>query len=157
MSGGALEKYYFRPGSEFPVFKTSIGNIGVITCYDRLFPESFRILAIKGAEIVLVPSTLYPQKEIKVGDDWEYISRTRSKENCVFGIFVNRAGQEEGLHYFGNSLVTGPDGKVIERLGSEEGVLISMINLDDTENSRKRRFYLRDRRPEIYSDLAEFF
>jgi N-carbamoylputrescine amidase len=157
LSGGALEKYYFRPGSDFPIFKTSIGNIGVVTCYDRLFPETFRILAVKGAEIVLVPSTLYPQQEAKIGDDWEFIARMRAKENCVFGVFVNRAGQEQGLHYFGNSLVTGPDGRVIERLGFEEGVLTTEINLNDVENIRKRRFYLRDRRPEIYSDLVKLF
>lgn len=156
-SGGALEKYYFKPGSDFPIFKTSIGNIGVITCYDRLFPETFRILTIKGADIVLVPSTLYPQQEVKVGDDWEFIARMRAKENCVFGVFVNRAGQEEDLHYFGNSLVTGPDGKVIGRLGHEEGVLTTEINLDDVENSRKHRFYLRDRRPEIYKDIVKSF
>jgi N-carbamoylputrescine amidase len=156
LSGGALEKYYFKPGSDFPVFNTSFGNIGVITCYDRLFPEPFRILAIKGAEIILVPSTLYPQQKVQVGDDWEFISRTRAKENCVFGVFVNRAGQEEGLHYFGSSLITGPDGRVIARLGPEEGVLTAEINLNDVLEFRKRRFYLRDRRPEIYSELVEF-
>ena len=157
LSGGALEKYYFRPGSEFPVFKTSIGNIGVVTCYDRLFPESFRILAVKGADIVLVPSTLYPQSEANVGDDWEFIARTRVKENCVFGVFVNRAGFEDGLQYFGNSLIAGPDGRVIDRLGLNEGVLTVEINVDDVEIFRRRRFYLRDRRPKIYKDLVKPF
>jgi N-carbamoylputrescine amidase len=157
LSGGALEKYYFRSGSEFPVFKTSIGNIGVVTCYDRLFPESFRILAVKGADIVLVPSTLYPQKKARVGDDWEFIARTRVKENCVFGVFVNRAGYEEGLQYFGSSFIAGPDGRVIERLGFNEGVLTVEINVDDVEIIRRRRFYLRDRRPEIYMELVKPF
>lgn len=154
-SGGVPEKYYFRPGSEFPVFNTSIGNIGVITCYDRLFPESFRVLAVKGADIVLVPSTLYPQKVAKEGDDWEYMARTRTKENGVFGVFVNRAGTEEGMQYFGSSLVTGPGGKVVEKLGFEEGVLTTEINVDEVVNSRKRRFYMRDRRPELYGDLVK--
>jgi N-carbamoylputrescine amidase len=156
LSGGALEKYYFRPGSNFPVFSTKIGNIGIVTCYDRLFPETFRIVSIKGADIVLVPSTIYPQKEPKVGDDWEYIAKTRAKENCVYAVFVNRTGKEEGLYYFGNSLVVNPEGKIIARAGFEECILNAEINLDDVNEIRQRRFYLRDRRPEIYKKLTEF-
>lgn len=155
LSQGVPEKYYFRPGSEFPVFKTGLGNIGIITCYDRIFPEAFRILALKGAEIMAVPSTIYPNVEAKVSEDWEYIARARAKENGVFAIFVNRSGEEEGLKYFGNSLIVGPSGKIIAKAGFEESVVTATVNLVDVEQGRTRRFYMRDRRPEIYSRLVE--
>ena len=83
-SGGALEKYYFKPGSKFSTFSTQIGNIGMLICYDRSFPESFRILALSGAEIIIVPSTIFPRTKATVTEDWEVLAKARAMENGVF-------------------------------------------------------------------------
>ena len=152
---GALEKYYFRPGSEFPVFETDVGNIGIIICYDRLFPETFRILALKGADLIIVPATIFPRPEPTVSGDWTFVARTRAVENGVFAVFVNRAGGEAGLHYFGHSLIVNPDGNILTQSGFNEGVLTADIDLDEVDACRRRRVYTRDRRPEIYSKLTE--
>ena len=153
--GGALEKYYFRPGSEFPVFETEYGKVGIIICYDRLFPEPFRILAIKGADIVLVPATIFPRPEPTVSEDWNFVARTRAVENGVFAVFVNRSGEEGGRKYFGHSLIVNPDGVILSQAGFEEGVVTAEIDLNQVDAVRRRRVYARDRRPEIYSKLIE--
>lgn len=153
--GGALEKYYFRPGSEFPVFETDVGNIGIIICYDRLFPETFRILALKGADLILVPATIFPRPEPTVSEDWTFVARTRAVENGVFAVFVNRAGEEAGLHYFGHSLIVNPNGTILAQSDFKEGILTANIDLDEVDTCRRRRVYTRDRRPEIYSKLTE--
>ena len=150
----AREKYYFRPGSEFPVFKTKIGNIGIIICYDRKFPETFRIVTLNGAEIILVPSSLFPRPKATVSEDWEYIARTRALENGVFAVFVNEAGEEQGMEYFGHSLIINPKGDVLARAGFDECIITATINLEEVELLKKRR-YLQDRRPEIYSKLID--
>lgn len=155
LSGGALEKYYFRPGSKFPVFQTEVGNIGIIICYDRSFPETFRIVTINGAEVVLVPSTRFPRPEATVSEDWEFIARTRARENGVFAIFVNRAGEEEGLKYSGHSLIVNPQGEILAQAGFDECVITATIDLKEVDIFRRQRRYLRDRRPEIYSKLVE--
>ena len=154
-SGGALEKYYFKPGSKFPVFKTEFGKIGILICYDRLFPEPFRIMALKGADIVLVPSTIFPRPEPIISNDWSFIAKTRAVENGVFAVFVNRAGEEDDKKYFGHSIIVNPDGDIIAQAGFEEGVVTADIDLTQVETIRKRRYYMRDRRPELYSKLID--
>ena len=148
------EKYYFSPGSKFPVFETKIGNIGIIICYDRKFPETFRTVTLNGAEIVLVPSSLFPKPKATVSEDWEYIARTRSLENGVFSVFVNEAGAEHGMEYFGHSLIINPKGEILARAGFEECIICATINLEEVQLLKKRT-YLLDRRPEIYSKLIE--
>ena len=153
--GGALEKYYFKPGSEFPVFKTEFGKIGILICYDRLFPEPFRIMALKGADIVLVPATIFPRPEPIVSEDWSFIARARAVENGVFAVFVNRAGEESGRKYFGHSLIVNPDGEILAQAGFEEGIVTAEIDVNQVDTVRRRRVYVRDRRPGIYALLTE--
>ena len=148
------EKYYFQPGSKFPVFKTKIGNIGITICYDRKFPETFRILTLNGAEIILVPSSLFPRPKATVSEDWEYIARTRALENGVYAVFVNEAGKEQGMEYFGHSLIINPKGDLLARAGFDECIITATINFEEVELLKKRN-YLQDRRPEIYSKLID--
>jgi predicted amidohydrolase len=68
---------------------------------------------------------------------------------------VNRSGEEEGMKYFSNSLIVDTSGNIIARGGFEESVVTATVNLGDVEQGRKRRFYMRDRRPEIYSRPVE--
>jgi N-carbamoylputrescine amidase len=154
--GGSLEKYYFRPGSNFPVFKTEVGNIGILICYDRLFPEPFRILTLKGADLIIVPSTIFPREIPTVSHDWNFVAKTRAVENGVFAVFVNRSGEENGLKYFGHSLIVDPNGKTVAQAGFDECILTANIDLDEIDSCRKRRVYMRDRRPEIYNKIIEY-
>ena len=110
---------------------------------------------LNGAEIVLVPSTRFPKPVAVISEDWNFIARTRAKENGVFAVFVNRAGEEEGLKYNGHSLIVGPQGDIIAEAGFDECVITASIDLKQVDITRRQRCYLRDRRPEIYSKLIE--
>jgi N-carbamoylputrescine amidase len=147
------EKYYFRPGYRFPVFKTDFGKIGIMICYDRFFPESARLLALQGAEIIFCPSGA----PLALGDTWECVLRARAIENQLFVVGVGLTGRvDEGqLEMTGRSAVINPQGNVIAQLGREEGVLETVIDLDEIEQARIGRFDHRDRRPEVYGLLTE--
>ena len=132
---GVPEKYNFRPISEFPVFKTRRGNIGIITCYDRLFPEAFRIAAIK--EVMTTPLTLYLNVEGTVAEDWEYLAWTRVKESGVYAIFVNRSGEEEGLKYFVNSLIVDLSEKVLARGNFKESIATATVDVKDVAEGKQ--------------------
>jgi N-carbamoylputrescine amidase len=149
------EKFYFSPGSEYPVFNTDIGKIGTLICYDREFPEPFRVLSLKGAEIVVVPSVIFPRDKAKYPDGWVMVNRARAYDSGVFGVFVNRGGKESGKEYFGNSMIVNPSGKVLAQAGFEECVITASIDLDDDNNWRRRRAYVKERRPEMYSKIVE--
>lgn len=149
------EKFYFSPGSEFPVFPTEIGKIGMAICYDREFPEPMRVLALKGAEMIMVPSVLFPRDKASYPDGWILVNRTRALDNGVFGVFVNRGGKESGKEYFGHSMIVDPRGKVLAMAGYEECVITATIDLEDDEIWRRRRAYEPERRPEMYSKIVE--
>ncbi len=149
------EKFYFSPGSEFPVFPTEIGKIGTLICYDREFPEPFRVLSLKGAEMVLVPSVIFPRDKAKYPDRWIMVNRARSYDSGVFGVFVNRGGKESGKEYFGHSMIVNPNGKVLAQAGFEECVITASIDLEDEAIWRRRRAYDKERRPEMYSKIVE--
>lgn len=149
----AWEKFYFRPGYEFPVFNSPFGRLGVQTCYDRDFPEGFRALALGGAEVVLVPAGA-PRA---LADIWRQICRVRAYENGVWLLGIGLTGRADEEHHemVAHSLAVAPDGDVVASLGAEEAVLIADIDLDRIEAARRKRFPLRDRRPELYGALVE--
>ncbi|MEZ4837276.1 MAG: carbon-nitrogen hydrolase family protein [Caldilineaceae bacterium] len=146
---GGQEKFFFKAGNELPVFDTPLGKIGILICYDRGFPEAWRVLVLKGAEIIAVPITTTDE------DGFAEMARTRCFENGVFGVFVNRCGQEDWKHFFGGSLIAGPRGAVLAQTGSQESVITAQLNLDTIEEIRLRMPYLRDRRPELYGKVIE--
>jgi N-carbamoylputrescine amidase len=152
-SGTGWEKYYFRPGYNFPVFKTDVGNIGIMICYDRFFPESARLLALQGAEIIFNPAGA----PLSLGDSWEFVLRTRASENQLFVVGVGLTGKTDEEHYevTGRSVIINPRGEIVAQLGREEGVLVAAIDLDEIEQARITRFNHRDRRPEVYRLLAD--
>lgn len=143
-----LEKRYFRAGAEYPVFRTSYGTIGVMICYDAGFPEVARILTLKGAEILLMPSAW----RIQDFDLWDVNTKARALENLVYLAAVNMVGERNGKPYFfGNSRIVNPRGHVIKegKLNSEE-IIVYKLNLKELIEFRKQLSYLKDRRPEIY-------
>jgi N-carbamoylputrescine amidase len=153
------EKFYFRPGRQgFPVFETPFGiRIGILICYDRHFPEAFRVLALQGADIIFVPTATYRQT---IRDMWEVELRANAFMNVLYVGGVNRVGQDSGgapeRHYFGSSVFVDPKGTVISRASDrEEQIIYADVDVDRIEDLRNRLGFYRDRRPEVYGLLCQ--
>ncbi|MEM0118540.1 MAG: nitrilase-related carbon-nitrogen hydrolase, partial [Conexivisphaerales archaeon] len=152
---GYDEKYYFKPGNlGYPVFEVANHKIGVYICYDRHFPEGPRIMALKGAEVVFIPTCtgVYPEL-------WELELRAHASFNTMFVAGVNRVGSEyEGqtYPYYGGSMVVDPAGKVLVKASDREELL--NVDIDESKLLERRRKapFLRDRRPDLYTHLSQF-
>ncbi|MEX2347818.1 MAG: nitrilase-related carbon-nitrogen hydrolase [Balneolaceae bacterium] len=149
------EQAYYTPGNTgAPVYETPFGRIGVAICYDRHYPEYMRALVLAGAEIVFIPQAG------SVGE-WpeglyEAEVRTASFQNGYFTALCNRVGKEPKLTFAGESFVCDPAGKVIAKAGEgTEEILICDIDPDEVQNSHAKKLFLRDRRPELYSDWLD--
>ncbi len=151
------EKEIFSPGkTEFPVFSTEAGKIGLMVCFDWIFPEVSRILSLEGAQVICHPSNLvlpYCQEAMI----------TRALENRVFVITANRTGKEDrknsgALNFTGKSQITGPDGEMLFRMNmSDEKICTAVLELDKTENKNITEFndLFNDRRTELYKKLLK--
>ena len=145
----SLEKIYFRGGSQFPVFNVDGWTIGISTCYDNLFPESCRCLAIKGAELIIAPYAT------PIDDPWENFLTTRALENGVFLAACNHVGQEGEWRMSGKSMIITPRGKIaIQASGTEEQIVALDINRDDVFAARRAFPLFRDRRPDAYTVIT---
>jgi predicted amidohydrolase len=152
------EKEIFDPGtSVFPVCDLNGVKLGLMICFDWIFPEVARVLALKGAQIICHPSNLVlpycPRAMI-----------TRCIENSVFAITVNRTGTEARagleLTFIGMSQIIGPRGEVLVRADNkEEGLRILDIDpgLADNKMVTRRNHALDDRKPELYGDLCRSY
>ncbi|MVX60765.1 acyltransferase [Enterorhabdus mucosicola] len=149
----ALERFYFRGGNGGGVFDTDFGRVGVMICYDMGFPETARMLALKGCDLVLCLAAWCKEDM----DGWYLNGPSRALENTVYAACVNRYGVEDDLVMPGHSYVSNPRGHIIAELeGETEGVLVADIDLADVAEGRMDgRYppYLRDRRPELYDDV----
>ncbi|MBU0686493.1 MAG: carbon-nitrogen family hydrolase [Candidatus Margulisbacteria bacterium] len=142
------EDAYFEHGKSILVLKTKFGVISVALCYDLRFPELIRAKTLKGAEIIFVPAQ-FPKPR---SDHWEIILRARAIENQIFVVGVNRIGGQK-LKHFGKSMVINPNGKIMDMLEEEEGVLFSEIDLDEIAKVRDFMPHLKHRKPEVYKGL----
>lgn len=156
--GGSVndEKYYFRPGQGYPIFTTSIGKLGVLICYDRWFSEAWRLLGLAGAQVVCVPNA----SSGAVSELFIPSIRTWSAQNIVFSVAVNRAGRETvngvSTDFYGLSCVASPRGKLLASAPEgETGVASAVISLEEIAPARMDATMYRDRRPELYSPLAQ--
>ncbi len=147
------ETGYYAPGDlGVGVFDTSVGRIGIAICYDRHFPEYMRALALKGAELVVVP-------QAGAVDEWpaglfEAELQVAAFHNGYFTALANRVGKEECMTFAGESFVTAPDGRVLARAPKgEDHILYCDIDLEEVGSSHARRHFIPDRRPETYNDL----
>ena len=153
---GYMEKFYFSPGNlGYPVFELSEGGpkIATVTCYDRHFLEGPRIEALKGAQIIFIPTctSFYPEL-------WELELRAHASFNTVFVAGVNRCGSEypgQGRAYYGTSMVVDPTGAVMAKAGEGDEVLVADVPLDKIEERRRMAPFLRDRRPDLYHEIGE--
>jgi predicted amidohydrolase len=157
---GALvfEKLYFTPGNlGYPVFDLGFARIGVQICYERNFPEGYRILAMRGAEIIFTPTNLMRIGDVWNSSTWELALRARAYENGCFIVGINKAGNEWGLDYVGDSLVARPtDGEVIAHSeAATDDLLVVDCDLDLIDEARRRLPFMRDRQPRTYEPLVE--
>lgn len=153
----ANEKHYFKEGTGFPIFTIKDIKIGILTCYDRRFPEAARSLALQGAEIIFISSAVpewYPANDIASSEMYDIEVRARAQENLCFVVGCNKAGQENYnnvlTNYFGKSCVVGPLGRIISQLNNEPGVLVETINLEEISNARRAFSFFEDRVPNLY-------
>lgn len=142
------EKKFFAPGDiGFPVFKHRGVRIGVMICFDWFFPESCRTLALRGADIVCMPSNLVLRGKATRG------VVVHAMTNRVFLVLANRTGRERGVGFYGQSMIVGPDGAVLARAARRnESVRIVTIDPARARDKRvtPRNDLFADRRPEIY-------
>lgn len=149
----ALERFYFRSGNGGGIYDTDFGRVGVIICYDMGFPETARICALEGCDLILCLSAWCLQDM----DGWHLNGPSRALENTVYVAAVNRYGVEDDLVMPGHSYVSNPRGHIIAELEEEaEGVLYVDIDLEDVARGRMSGIYppyLRDRRPDLYAKV----
>ncbi len=148
------EREYFKPGNlGFPVFDTPFGRIGVQLCWDIFFPEGMRILALKGARAVFVPTaSAFEHSQRK----WERAIMSAAHANGIFIFRVNRVGREERQEFYGRSFCVGPDGEFVHGpIGQLPGVALAEIDFGEVERMRNEWVFLRDRRPQEYKEIVE--
>ena len=147
------EKRYFRPGYEAAVFQTDIGNIGLSICYDVFFPEVFRLTRLKGAQLIVCISASPAVRRAY----FEILTSARALENTVFLAYVNLAGVEDGLQFWGGSHLVCPTGDVIAKAKyDEEDFIICDVDFGDLRAAETFIPTLRDLRPEIFIKLSEY-
>lgn len=152
LAGKSFEKYYFSPGNTEPAVFTLAGmQVGILICYDRHFPELARLLALKGAELLLVPTGAPDVKGRS--NTWRSVLVSRAIENNVFVMGVNRYGEEANRRCFGQSLLVDPWGVIQAEAADGETVLGGGIDLQEIANARMEFGHLRDIRQDIVQEL----
>ena len=147
-----FERDYYTPSDTgLRVVDTSLGKIAPVICFDRHFPESFRVCALRGAELIVVPTANVLGEDLEL---FEWEMRVAAMQNGVFVAMCNRVGVEGALRFSGGSIVVGPDGRVVARTGATEGLLLADLALEAIRTCRESRPYLALRRPEVFAELA---
>jgi len=152
-----LDKFV-TPGEDLPVFDTRWGKIGILICFDQRQPEAARVLAMKGAELIALP-TNWPEG---AENSAEVMCVARAAENRVFYAACNRAGEERTFRFIGRSKIIAPNGAILAAAGAEEETLVCDLDLSE---ARQKRAVVRpgeyewtifdSRRPELYEALTE--
>ena len=146
------EKRYFRQGYETPVFDTPIGRIGMIICYDIFFPETTRLLRVKGAELIACISASPSVRR----NYFEILTAARALENTVYVAYANLVGIEDGLQFWGGSRVIAPNGRVLAQAKcDEEDFILSSVDYTDIPRTQTFVPTLRDLRPELFTELGD--
>ncbi|WP_405127903.1 carbon-nitrogen hydrolase [Pseudoalteromonas sp. PB2-1] len=169
---GFYEKFYFTPGDlGFEPIQTSVGKLGVLVCWDQWFPEAARLMAMAGAEILIYPTAIgwdprdEKDEQTRQKDAWVISQRAHAVANGVPLISCNRVGHEsdpstqsEGIQFWGNSFIAGPQGEILaEANNSDEQLLVVELDQARSENIRRIWPYLRDRRIDHYQDLTKIY
>jgi predicted amidohydrolase len=147
------EKRYFRPGYEPAAFQTDLGNIGLTICYDVFFPEVYRLTRLKGAQLLVCISA---SPAVRRGY-FEILTSARALENTAFLAYVNLAGVEDGLQFWGGSRLVCPTGDVVTKAKyDEEDFIVCEVDYNDLRTAETFIPTLRDLRPELFEKLKEY-
>jgi N-carbamoylputrescine amidase len=166
------EKFYFTPGDlGFEPIQTSVGKLGVLVCWDQWYPEAARLMALAGADVLIYPTAIgwestdrEDEKERQL-NAWMISQRGHAVANGLSVISVNRTGFEadpsgvtNGITFWGNSFVAGPQGEIIQQLSANnEQTEVISVNLSRSEDVRRIWPFLRDRRIDAYDEMVKRF
>ncbi|AXV38147.1 MAG: carbon-nitrogen hydrolase family protein [Methanobacteriaceae archaeon] len=148
-----MESDTLSAGDKVTVFDSKYGKIGVAICYDLRFPEIFRLMALNGANLIIVPGAF----NMKTGPaHWEVLTRSRAVDNQVFVVAASPARNED-LSYvaYGNSMIVGPWGEVITCAGEGEEIIYADLKLSEVEKVRSELPLLKNRRTDIYDVIKK--
>lgn len=141
------EQDYFTPGNDgFLVAPTRAGRIGLIVCFDRHYPESFRSLALQGADVII---TAVANETSEPRDVFQWEMRIPAFQNSLYTVMINRTGREGMMDFCGESLVAGPDGSVVALAGTGEELLLADLDFAKAAALHQEKQYLSLRRPGI--------
>ena len=170
---GYYEKFYFAPGDlGYRVFHTKVAKVGVLICWDQWFPEAARILALKGAEIIFIPTAIGHRHSENVQlteygyhDAWQIVQRGHAVANACFVAAVNRVGLEkepqgsDGIDFWGQSFLADPFGELVAKASAtREEVLVAPADLSRIAEVREGwSFPFRDRRVDSYGGITELY
>ena len=169
---GFYEKFYFTPGDiGFEPVETSLGKLGVLVCWDQWYPEAARLMALKGAKILIYPTAIgwfegdNDDEKSRQLEAWVAVQRGHSVANGLPVVAVNRVGFEkddsgvmDGIKFWGNSFVYGPQGEQLFRADSQSE-LCKIVEIDMKRSEEVRRIwpFLRDRRIDAYANITKRF
>ena len=167
---GFYEKFYFTPGDiGFEPIQTSVGKLGILICWDQWYPEAARLMALKGAQLLIYPTAIgwfeddsEDEKQRQL-DAWIAVQRGHAVANGLPVLTVNRVGFEEddtkvlnGTQFWGNSFVFGPQGEYLSHANHQnEEIIYTILDLKKSENVRRWWPFLRDRRIECYNGISK--
>lgn len=166
------EKFYFTPGDiGFEPIQTSVGKLGVQVCWDQWYPEGARLMALKGAEILIYPtaigweSTDTDEEKARQLGAWVTVQRGHAVANGLPVVAVNRVGHEpdpsgqtNGIQFWGNSFVAGPQGEFLAVADNyKEQNMVVEVDMTRSENVRRWWPFLRDRRIDEFDALTKRF
>ncbi len=159
------EKFYFTEGDlGFKPIKTSIGNLGVLVCWDQWFPEAARLMTLNNADILIYPTAIgwdpsdNDKEKERQKEAWITIQRSHAIANALPVLSINRVGFEGDIDFWGHSFACGCQGQIIKMADSKkEEILIADLDMTETEKIRRIWPFLRDRRIDNYKDLTKRF
>lgn len=135
------------PGERIVNVETEIGNFGLSICYDLRFPEIYRLMVSKGAQILLVPANFTTPTG---KDHWEALLRARAIENGCYVVAAGQIGKKPDMEAYGNSMVVDPWGVVTARASNRPGLTLAEIDLDYLEQVREKIPSFKNRRTDVY-------
>jgi predicted amidohydrolase len=148
---------FVHTGDEFMLVETEIGKIGVLICYDMRAPEPTRVLALRGADMVILPTNWPEGAEISA----DHICIARAAENKIFFVACNRVGEEHGFRFIGGSKIIAPSGKVLAQVADTSQVITADLDIEQARDKRvvnKPGEYELDlfgsRTPHLYGDIT---
>jgi predicted amidohydrolase len=161
---GITEQLTWRKGNDWPVFDTALGRIGMLICYDKMWPESTRELMLRGADILVMPTAWFmaygeqdPESNILV-EQYRLYDRVRAAENSRWFVSSNFAGELGGTQFIGMSQIVDPCGRVVETTGMfTPGLAIADVDISGgiaEANAMQGARLVRDRRPDTYLAMS---